>query len=495
MVMCGSSKIPQPGDWLAGKYRVEKVIGAGGMGCVLAAEHAVLRTRVAIKMLLPLAVELPGATERFLREAQAAATLRSEHVARVLDVGTAEDGTPFLVMEHLSGQDLRSVIRERAPLPVGEAIDYLLQACDAILEAHAQGIVHRDIKPANIFVTNRPNGSPLVKVLDFGIAKVLAPEGAASPQDSITETGQVLGSPQYMPPEQFRSLRNADSRSDIWALGIVAYELLTGERPFRGDGMAAILLSVVEDEPAPVRAIRPELPEPLATLIMRCLSKPPERRPQGVAEVIAALAPFADAPGRAIPTSIEEERTDATILPLKRDRSPKAPAPPVAPSIRAGGEPLLASLSTVSPLMPPEDSTDLNHSSSRPRRQASREASHTRWVVLGCVLILTVGAGVGGRVLTRDLPEKPASEQGTPAPPAVASGGSAADALTDASVGAPSGDGAAGVPTPQVAAPSPATRSSTVSAVPAAPASAWKAPVSRKPLGTPIPRGADYRRD
>jgi serine/threonine protein kinase len=175
------STMPQPGDRIAGKYRVLRMLGAGGMGCVLAAEHMVLRTRVAIKLLLPQAAGIPGATERFLREAQAAAALRSEHVARVVDVGSTDAGAPFLVMEHLTGHDLRKIVRERGPLPVGEAVEYLLQTCDAVLEAHEKGIIHRDLKPSNIFVTTRQDGSPLVKVLDFGLAKVLDPARIDAP--------------------------------------------------------------------------------------------------------------------------------------------------------------------------------------------------------------------------------------------------------------------------------------------------------------------------
>ncbi len=286
-------KLPRPGDRIAGKYRVEHMLGAGGMGCVLAAEHLVLKTRVAIKLLLPQAAEIPGATERFLREAQAAAGLRSEHVARVLDVGSTEAGAPFLVMEHLTGQDLRTMIRERGPLPVGEVVEFVLQTCDAVLEAHARGIIHRDLKPANIFVTTRPNGAPLLKVLDFGLAKVLDPARGEAPEESITHSGMVVGSPHYMSPEQFRSLRNADVRSDIWAMGVIMYEMATGKRPFTGEGMSGVMMAVVTEEPTPPRALRPDLPEPLEALILRCLDKTPDNRPQWMAEIVAALESLA----------------------------------------------------------------------------------------------------------------------------------------------------------------------------------------------------------
>src|SRR6185369_9371107 len=167
-----SDGTPREGDVVAGKYRVERVLGKGGMGVVVAAEHTVLRQKVAIKFLLPEAMQRKGAAERFEREARAASAIQNEHVARVTDVGVLETGAPYMVMEYLTGKDLGELIRERGKLPIPEAVDYLLQASEAIAEAHALGIIHRDLKPANLFVTTRPDGTPLVKVLDFGLSKV-----------------------------------------------------------------------------------------------------------------------------------------------------------------------------------------------------------------------------------------------------------------------------------------------------------------------------------
>ena len=340
-------KLPRPGDRIAGKYRVEHMLGAGGMGCVLAAEHLVLKTRVAIKLLLPQAAEIPGATERFLREAQAAAGLRSEHVARVIDVGSTEAGAPFLVMEHLTGQDLRTMIRERGPLPVGEAVEFVLQTCDAVLEAHAQGIIHRDLKPANIFVTTRPNGAPLLKVLDFGLAKVLDPARSAAPEESITHSGMVVGSPHYMSPEQFRSLRNADVRSDIWAMGVIMYEMVTGKRPFTGEGMSGVMMAVVTEEPTPPRVLRPDLPEPLEALILRCLDKTPDNRPQWMAEIVAALESLAlpgPSSGTFAGTSSTRRGADAEVasepaprLPQGRDEAEPRAAPALTAMVPGPG--------------------------------------------------------------------------------------------------------------------------------------------------------------
>ncbi|MFS8068755.1 MAG: protein kinase domain-containing protein [Byssovorax sp.] len=284
---------PRSGDIIAGKYQVEKILGIGGMGMVFAAQQLTLRRRVALKVLLPAAFELPGAIERFLREAQAAVAIQSEHVARVLDVGTLDDGAPYIVMEHLSGSDLSRLLRDSGPLTVGEAIEYVLQAGEAIAEAHALGIVHRDLKPANLFLTRRADRSPLVKVLDFGLSKMKGAEG--SPDVSLTATATVAGSPHYMSPEQLRSLKHLDQRTDIWALGVILYELLTGARPFSGASSSAICAAVVADQPATLKSLRPELPPALEAVVLRCLEKDPARRTPSIGALAEALAPFAPA--------------------------------------------------------------------------------------------------------------------------------------------------------------------------------------------------------
>src|SRR5262245_2470661 len=168
---------------------------------------------------------------RFMREARAASRLRGEHVARVTDVGMPDNGTPYMVMEYLEGEELNTLIRRRGPLPVHEAVGYVMQACDAVAEAHSLGIIHRDIKPSNLFLTHKPNGEPCVKVLDFGISKTLT---IAPIEGDLTSSEAMLGTPHYMSPEQMRASRDADRRSDIWGLGVVLYTLLAGHRPFRG---------------------------------------------------------------------------------------------------------------------------------------------------------------------------------------------------------------------------------------------------------------------
>ncbi|XXY50647.1 serine/threonine-protein kinase [Sorangium sp. So ce269] len=301
------------GQVLAGKYRVERVIGAGGMGVVVAATHLQLEERVAIKLLLPAAAHSRTLAERFVREARAAVKVKSEHVARVTDVGTLESGTPYMVMEYLSGSDLSDALRTGGRMPPQAAVEYVLQACEALAEAHAAGIVHRDLKPANLFLTRRADGSPCVKVLDFGISKVAT--GGADPR--ITDTKAVMGSPLYMSPEQLKSSRDVDARTDIWALGVILFELLAGEPPFDGATMPQLCVAIMQGVPRPLAAFRADVPPALEAVVLRCLEKMPERRFRDIGELAEALAPFAA--GRA---RISIER----ISGISRSSGPPRPA-------------------------------------------------------------------------------------------------------------------------------------------------------------------------
>ena len=280
---------PKPGDVLGGKYQVEGVVAIGGMGIVLAARHLYLRQRVAMKLLLPETAKQPEAAARFLREAQAAAAIQSEHVARVIDVGTLPDGAPFMVMEFLAGHDFGKLLKTRGPLVIDQAVDFILQAGEAVAEAHAMGIVHRDLKPGNLFLTSRPDGSPLVKVLDFGLSKA---SSTGAIDGNLTSTSLVVGSSYYMAPEQFRGLRYADARTDIWALGVILFHLISGRRPFEGDSFGAVCASVSVDPPLSLRELRPDASPALEAVLFRCLEKDRARRVQTMAELAHLLAPF-----------------------------------------------------------------------------------------------------------------------------------------------------------------------------------------------------------
>jgi serine/threonine-protein kinase len=310
------------GETLAGKYRVERVLGVGGMGVVVAATHLELDQKVAIKFLLPSALESEEAGSRFQREAKAASRLKSSHVAKVLDVGKLEDGSPYMVMEYLDGLDLGRIIKELNQLAVEDAVWFVVQACEAIAEAHALGIIHRDIKPQNLFVTKRVDGRALVKVLDFGISKNISGESAMS----LTRTTSVMGSPLYMSPEQMRSSKNVDVRSDIWALGVILYELLTGRVPFEAEAVPELCLKVVSDPATPPHELRADMPEALSAVVIKCLEKLPERRFQNVAELVAALDPFCPASERGAAERI------ANVLKVVTTSQPSFPASDVARS-------------------------------------------------------------------------------------------------------------------------------------------------------------------
>jgi serine/threonine-protein kinase len=290
--------VPSPvrqGETLAGKYRVTRVIAEGGMGIVVAARHLKLDQEVALKFMLPDLMRSPEAAGRFLREARAAVRLQSEHVARIIDIAELETGLPYIVMELLDGSDLGAVIYASAPLAVDDAVDYVLQACEAIAEAHALGIVHRDLKPENLFVTRRRDGTAWIKVLDFGISKVIP--GLEARQGGVrVTTRESMGSPSYMSPEQMRCTRDVDGRADIWSLGVILYELLTGRQPFTGRSIAEVCIKVTQDPPSPLG--RANLPEGLAAVVDKCLAKDVDERYATVADLVRALAPFA--PQRAL---------------------------------------------------------------------------------------------------------------------------------------------------------------------------------------------------
>jgi serine/threonine-protein kinase len=278
---------PNPGDILLGKYRVEEIIGVGGMGRVVKASHMYLQQPVAIKILLPEMTDSQSTVARFLREAQATVRLRSEHIARVMDVGTMPDGAPFMVMEYLEGHDLNQILRHHGPQLPQAVVDLILQACEGMAEAHAIGIVHRDIKPSNFFITRRPDGSNLLKILDFGISKT--PDELSE----LTGAQTVVGTPTYMAPEQMVSARSTDPRSDIWSIGVVMYQLLAGRPPFEAETYAQLVLKVGTEPPAPLHV---PLPPGLLDIVLRCLEKDPNRRIQNVGELARMLAPYASDP-------------------------------------------------------------------------------------------------------------------------------------------------------------------------------------------------------
>jgi serine/threonine protein kinase len=372
------------GDVLAGKYRVERVLGVGGMGVVVAAYHLQLEQRVALKFLLSSALRNPGGRARFDREARAAARIRGEHVARVLDVGQLENGAPYLVMEYLEGLDLAAWLTERGPLPVELAVDFVLQACEAVAEAHSLGIVHRDLKPANLFCVRRPDGLPSIKVLDFGISK-MAPNGTSD--GHMTTTSAVVGSPLYMSPEQMRSSREVDPRADVWALGVVLYELLTGHAPFEAETLPMLVLRIAQEPAPPVWTYRSDVPASLAAAISGCLVKDREGRHASVGALAAAIAHFGSDRGRVSASTIER--------------------------VLAGTAPTIGVAAMIAPDIPPParpvalDTTQAESSwgqskaeTRSPREEASRRSRVRK---LGAALaVMGCAAAIGAFALSRD---------------------------------------------------------------------------------------------
>jgi eukaryotic-like serine/threonine-protein kinase len=442
------------GEIIADKYQIEDVIGEGGMGLVVSAQHLGLRQRVAIKLLLSQGAHIePAALERFQREARAAARIRSEHVCRVLDVGMLPGGTPYLVMEYLEGCDLADELATRGRLPVMEAVGYVLQACEALAEAHAAGIIHRDLKPANLFLAHRSNGTRCLKLLDFGVSKSLA-TGEGS-ELSLTKTSAIVGSPIYMSPEQLHSAKDVDARTDIWALGALLYELITGRPPFYGETIPQLVSAVLNGEPETFASLGLTVPAGLEQAIHKALAKTCDQRYATVGELATALGPYA--PDDSISVSrilrirpvAEREALPETLDDRERDHSRPARKTP-----RSGPGPL--------PLATPAPTPPL----------AERRRSSARWwwalvlfALAGIAAVLsrrlgaseTAGAdGSGRQVAAHDagisgpapLPELP-----TPATSAAA----AATALppTTAPVAAPPAGGAAEVDAGEVQAPAP----------------------------------------
>jgi serine/threonine-protein kinase len=305
----------QPGDTLRSKYCVEQLIGQGGMAYVVAARHLHLEQRVAIKLLRPEMGEHAEVIARFLREARAVSRIESPHVARVLDVDTLDTGLPFIVMELLEGRDLNRIREEQRALAPHDAARWVREACLGVAEAHAQGIIHRDLKPSNLFLARKKTGEDVIKVLDFGISKLIE-------DTRITQAAVGMGSAAYMSPEQMRSATDVDARSDVWSLGVSLYELVTGKAPFSADTVAMVCTAVLMDTPAPPRARRPDLPPGLEAVILRCLEKDPSRRFASVSELADALAPFATA------TPIDPPST-----PWSQQSVPGLPQPPAPASV------------------------------------------------------------------------------------------------------------------------------------------------------------------
>ncbi|HEY4160033.1 MAG TPA: serine/threonine-protein kinase, partial [Polyangiaceae bacterium] len=395
--------------------------------------------------------------------------IKSEHIARVSDVGTLETGEPYMVMEYLEGEDLGQWLTRRGALPVEQAVEFVIQACEALADAHSLGIVHRDLKPANLFSLRRSDGLLAIKVLDFGISK--ASLGAAGSDLDVTKTATVMGSPLYMSPEQLESARNVDARGDIWALGAVLYELVSGQPPFMADSLPGLILQITQKQPASLRGLRPDIPAALELVIARCLEKDRAKRYPNVAELAQALVEFG--PKRARPSVERAMRViqaaglsvSALALPPSSDRRSDAAGAPVAASSNVGTQ---SSFGQTDP----------------PKRESSRG------VLYALVAVLVLG-GVGALVFWQRASAKSASAELAPASSVTAV------ATTPLSVAPALPAAALPVITPEPFAPAAGEPPAPASATPVAPTAApnnpkspTKRPVSGKPAPEPAAKSA-----
>jgi eukaryotic-like serine/threonine-protein kinase len=394
------------GDVVAGKYLMEGIIGVGGMAVVAAAKHLALDERVAIKFLVPAAFDDDLLRQRFQREARAAVRIQSDHVARVLDVSTLPNESPYIVMEYLEGTDLARRLQRQGPLEVQELANYVCQACDAIGQAHTLGIVHRDVKPANLFVARQRDGSERVKVLDFGISKTALTDSGENV--SLTRSRATLGSPLYMSPEQMASASTVDGRTDIWALGVTMFELLTGNVPFSGKNVPEVCLAVTQHETPSLRHHRPDIPDDFVQVVERCLEKDRDRRFSSTEELRYALAAFADGTIALTPSPLPRLRfTDRGVVVTSSTRSCTDDAPVSERETMPVPEPVEHPVSS------------------------SKAGVSWQVVALGAVLLIALGAGLAVGV-ARGSAQTPASSTGPP--PDHSSSAPASTASPDAAI-------------------------------------------------------------
>jgi len=320
-----------PGRVIDEKYRIRRVIGRGGMSVVAEAEDLVHGHQVAVKFLRTDVARALAAEPRFFREARLAARLMSKHTCRVTDAGVWESG-PYLVLELLQGRTLSQELKVRSALPQNEACEIVLQACDALAEAHALGIVHRDVKPGNFFMCANPKGQLHVKVLDFGVAKIPASVVTRHGEGSLTDGNTLIGTPSYISPEQLQNSKIVDARTDIWGLGVILYEMLTGYPPFRDPWVPRMLVKIAREPHVPLREVCPSVSPELDRVVQRCLAKNPADRYRGAADLGLALSDIAPPPEYLL----ERLMAFSTSIPTMPALSSRPPKPESIPQLDLG---------------------------------------------------------------------------------------------------------------------------------------------------------------
>ena len=421
------------GTLLGGRYRIEKQLGEGGMGTVYIGVHEAIGKKVAIKCLNPEMAANRSVVERFKREARAATAAGNEHIIDVTDMGELPDGAPYIVMELLEGRELADLLDTVGPLPIGRAVTIMLEVCDALAAAHTKGIVHRDLKPENIFLVRRKRNPDFVKVLDFGIARFNEPATIGGGKN-LTATGMTIGTPHYMSPEQAQGLPGVDLQTDIYALGVILYEMLAGERPFNAETFPLLIVAIVTNDAPLIRMVRPDVPEGLDAAIQKCLAKDPEHRWTSVDELAEAIEPYAsmmDTPRVSRtskrPTSRPGSAPDdnATRVGSKTpDPAEKRVAPtqegvagglgPIAPTPKPKSAPGVAAAPTPGPAPSPAPAPAPSTGSATALEQ---KVASPRWPYAA----LAVGAliAVAGGLAVAFTGEEPVPDPETPDPPPV----------------------------------------------------------------------------
>jgi serine/threonine-protein kinase len=379
-----------PGELIGDRYRVERVIAEGGMGVIVAARHLELEETVAIKFLKDEFASKPEIVGRFAREAKAAAKIKCEYTATVHDVGISTDRGPYIVMEYLEGRDLEAVLQSDRRIPYARAVELMMQAGEAIGVAHANGIIHRDIKPANLFLVKSEHDVPIVKVLDFGVSKAALTGNMFGGAISLVKTQSLVGSPIYMSPEQIRGNQESGFAADIWSMGAVLYELVTGATAFTGSSITELCAAVLETEPLPITARIADVPAGLSDTIMRCLEKDPAKRWPTVAELVVALAPYAPKRARMSVDRVVAVSKSAGLVPL----SFTAPTTIAPPPSSGASIPAIPS-SSPTPLSLLETRSEAAQTSRRPALildEEPRPSSSKRAAVVGVLLLAAAGA-------------------------------------------------------------------------------------------------------
>ncbi|QQR90809.1 MAG: serine/threonine protein kinase [Myxococcales bacterium] len=284
---------PYWGQLVQERYRVLRKIGEGGMAAVYEGKHELIGKRVAIKFLNLRNIQDPSAVKRFEQEARAASLINHEHIIDVNDLGTLADGTPYMVMEYLEGEDLSSRIQS-GPLPIKDAVHIAIQVCDALQAAHRHGVIHRDLKPENIFLIQHSGDESFVKVLDFGISKLQTPGNRL--EQNLTQTGVLIGTPRYMAPEQASGAQEVDHRADIYSLGVILYSALAGRPPFDGPTFTSLMVKVMTENAPPLSGFRQGIPQELERIIAHAMEKDPKHRIQSADALKTVLLPFVSKP-------------------------------------------------------------------------------------------------------------------------------------------------------------------------------------------------------